>query len=303
MRLTIVVKGFIGLSVLLLAACASDNVADGSNPFRPGKSERELRLEAGKLYKLARQSLDSSDFIGALNRYDQIQIKYPYTEYAIQAQLESIYAQYRNFESEEAVTAADRFLKQHPRHARADYVHYLRGLAGFAKGDQLFGGLPGTDPDQHDVGYARKAFDDFTQLIQKFPKSRYVADARQRMIYLRNRLAGHELAIVRYYIKRKALLAAAKRAERLLAEYPGAPQTVETLMLLEQAYRGLNLSQQADDARRLLDAAQTGASVADVTPPPSPVSELPPPIAEPTTTPPAPPSAPEGIKTTPLPSN
>ena len=299
MRLTIFVPSFIVVSALLLSACASNDIADGSNPFRPGKSERELRLEAGKLYKLARQSLDSSDFVGALGRYDQLLIKYPYTEYATQAQLESIYAQYRNFESEGAATAADRFLKQHPRHARADYVHYLRGLASFAKGDQMFGGLPGTDPDQHDVSYARKAFDDFTQLIQKYPKSRYVADARQRMIYLRNRLAGHELAIVRYYVKRKALLAAAKRGERLLAEYPGAPQTVETLTLLEQAYRGLNLPAQADDARRLLDVAQNGPTPA-AEPAPSPIPV--PAVAAPEPLPAAPPAA-EGIETRPLPQN
>ena len=299
--MSLALRTLVALSLLALAGCASDDIADGSNPFKPGRSERELRLEAGKLYKLARQSLDSSDFVGALNRYDQLQIKYPYTEYAVQAQLESIYAQYRNFETEEAVGAADRFIKQHPRHARADYVHYLRGLANFSKGDAFLGGLPGTEPEQHDVAYARRAFDDFTQLVQKFPKCRYVADARQRMIFLRNRLAAHELAIVRFYVKRGASLAAANRAERLIADYPGAPQTVETLQLLEQSYRSLGLTSQADDAKRVIDVALNApAAVAEPvlkTPPAPPVMTSPPAPAVPANA-----SGVDSIETTPLPT-
>lgn len=287
----------------ILTACAGDGVIDDNNPFKPGRSEREQRLEAGKLYKLARQSLDSSDFIGALSRYDQIGIKYPYTDYATQAKLESLYARYRNFEADEAVEDATRFLKEHPRHKLADYVYYLRGLAQYDKGDALLAGLPGTSPEQHDVGYARRAFDDFALLMQKYPKSRYTGDARLRMIELRNRLAAHELAIVQFYVRRGAHLAAAKRGERLIADFPGAPATLDTLRLLESSYRTLGLTAQADDAQRLLQNTlnPTPASTVAEPPvtPPVPVAAPAPPALEP---PPKNPSGVDSIETTPLPS-
>jgi len=236
-----------------VAACSSDpNAPPPVNPFKGGKSERELRLEADGLYKLARRSLDTADFQSAVQRYDQILLRYPFTDYATQAQLESIYAKYRAYDSEGALTTADRFLKEHPRHAQVDYVYYLKGLINFQRGESLFDWL--VDSSRQDVGFARSAFDDFALLVQKYPGSRYAADARLRMIHLRNRIADHELSVVRYYVRRGAHVAAAKRAERIIADYPGAPAVGETLALLEQSYREVGLASQAEDVRHLREA-------------------------------------------------
>ena len=221
---------------VILGACSSNpDDLPVTNPFRPGKSERELRLEADGLYKLARRSLDSADFQGAIQRYDQIQLKYPFTDYATQAQLESIYAKYRAFDAEGALSTADRFLKEHPRHPMVDYVYYLRGLINFQRGESAFDWL--VDSSRQDVSFARSAFDDFALLTQKYPNSRYVGDAHGRMIYLRNRIAQHELSVVQYYVRRGAWIAAAKRAEKIVEDYPGAPATIESLALLEKCYR------------------------------------------------------------------
>ena len=238
---------------IALAACSSDpNSVPPTNPFRGGKSERELRLEADGLYKLARRSLDTADFQGAIQRYDQILVRYPFTDFATQAQLESVYAKYRAFDAEGAITTADRFLKEHPRHPQIDYVYYLKGLINFQRGDSMFDWL--VNSARQDVGFARSAFDDFALLVQKYPNSRYAADARLRMIHLRNRIADHELSVVRYYVRRGAHVAAAKRAERIIADYPGAPALGETLTLLERSYRAVGLASQADDVHRIREA-------------------------------------------------
>lgn len=236
-----------------VAGCASDpDNLPPTNPFKGGRSEREMRLEADGLYKLARRSLDTADFQGAIQRYDQIQLRYPFTEYATQAQLESIYAKYRAFDAEGALSTAERFLKEHPRHAQADYAQYLKGLINFQRGDSLFDWL--VDSSGQDAGFARSAFDDFALLVQKYPKSRYVADARLRMVHLRNKIAEHELSVVRYYVRRGAHVAAAKRAERIVADFPGAPALGETLALLEKSYREVGLASHADDVRRVREA-------------------------------------------------
>ncbi len=237
---------------LALAACGSDDDLPQSNPFRGAKSERELRLEADGLYRLARRTLDSADFQGAIVRYNTILLHYPFSDYATQAQLESVYAKYRAFDADGAISTADRFLKEHPRHPAVDYVHYLRGLINMQRGESVFEGL--VDSSEQDVGYSRRAFDDFSLLTQRYPKSPYAGDARLRMVHLRNRIAAHELSIVRYYVRRGAYVAAARRAEKIVGDYPGAPATAEALALLEGSYRDAGLTVQADEVRKLREA-------------------------------------------------
>ncbi len=250
-----------------VGACSSDPDRPApNNPFRTEQTSiREQRLQAAELYRLARGSLDSSDFAGALQRYTQLTLRYPFTEYAVQAQVERIYALYRNYQPEEALAAADRFLRDYPRHEQAAYVQYVKGLVNFDR-DRGMAESFGFDTTRRDTSSLRRAFDDFSVLIQRYPQSPYVADARSRMIYLRNRIARHELTIVEYYIRRGAHVAAAKRAEQIVAQYPGAPATLEALDLLEQSYTALGLGDQAADARKLRSAYEHSAPKAEAMP-------------------------------------
>ena len=239
----------------VVCACSSDpNRLPPENPFRPEQTSiREQRLQAGELYRLARAALDSSDFAGALQRYSQLTLRFPFTDYAVQAQVERIYALYRNYQPEEALAAADRFLRDYPRHEHAAYVHYLKGLVNFERDRGIADSL-GFDTTRRDTSSLRRSFDDFGVLIQRYPQSPYVADARARMIYLRNRIAEHELTVVQYYMRRGAFVAAAKRAEQIVSQYPGAPATLDALSLLEKSYAALDLDTQAADAQRLRKA-------------------------------------------------
>jgi outer membrane protein assembly factor BamD len=100
---------------------------------------------------------------------------------------------------------------------------------------------------------ARQAFDEFAQLLRSFPDSRYAADARQRMVYLRNQLAEHDILVARYYIKRGAYLAAAGRARHVVEIYPRSAFTPEALEVMVTAYRILGQETQANDALRVLN--------------------------------------------------
>lgn len=244
----------------VLTACSSDpDRPQPDNPFRPGQvSAREQRLQAAELYRLGREALVSSDFTTAIQRYSQLSLRFPFTEYAVQGEVERIYALYRNFQPEEALAAADRFLRDYPRHAHADYVQYVKGLVNFDR-DRGFADALGFDTSRRDTSGLRRSFDDFSLLIQRYPQSPYIGDARARMIYLRNRLASHELTVVEYYIRRGAFVAAAKRAEQIVAQYPGAPATVRALSLLQESYEALGLPDQAADARKLQQAYLTSA--------------------------------------------
>lgn len=260
-------------SLLLLAGCSSDGKRDGSKPKNPFKdretrdllgrgqvSERELKLEADQLYRLARESLESSDYAEAQLRYGALIERYPFTDHAVQAELEKIYALHKQYQPDEALQAADRFLREHPRHPHADYVQYLKGVIDSERDAGILDALS-VDNSKEDVSNSRKAYDEFSLLLQKYPASRYNVDASSRMAALRNRIAANELHVVRFYVRRGAYLAAAKRAEQIIAQYPGAPATLEALKTLQQSYKALGLKQQEEDAARLL-AAQAGTPVA-----------------------------------------
>ena len=242
---------------LVLAGCASDGNTPPSvtdNPFREDDrlSQRELRMEADEIYRDARSRLDSGDYMGAQERYDRLRGRYPFSDFATQAQLENIFARYRSFQPEQALAAADRFMREHPRHEAIPYVLYLRGMINFERNKSFFDGSELVDTTKRDVGPLRRAFDDFSQLIGRFPDSDYAADARQRMVYLRNRIAQNEMHVVRYYFDRGAWLAAARRAEDIIASYPGAPAALDAIEMLTRSYAELGLREQAEKARELL---------------------------------------------------
>ena len=246
---------------LVLGACASDDdKLAPSNPFRDEVPKRLQRLQADEVYRLARRSLDAADYDGAIGQYRAILLRFPFSEYATQAQLELIYANYKSYSPDSALADADRFLREHPRHPQIEYVYYLRGLIHYSRANARGDLLPWSDSHTYDPTYARRAFDAFAQLIQRYPDSKYAPDARQRMILLRDRLTQHDLEIVRYYLKRKAYVGASRRAEEMLERYQGTSVIPETLTLLETAYRKLELTELAD-ATAALATANYGESI------------------------------------------
>ncbi|MDE2148233.1 MAG: outer membrane protein assembly factor BamD [Gammaproteobacteria bacterium] len=252
--------------VAALAGCSSSPSKTASlpadNPFKLQDnaagdlkqkriSELEAKLKAQQLYHLAHNQLESSEFGAALKTYDKVIEQFPFTNFATQSEVEKIYAQYRSFQFDEATSEADRFLREHPRHADAAYVQYLKGLIDSAQNDSLLDYLP-LSPAQRDVGSKEKAFSEFGLLVQRYPNSIYAADARKRMIALRNEIAAHEVAIAHFYLSRGAYLAAARRAEEVVARYPGAPATAEALSLAARCYSELGLNDQKHETATLI---------------------------------------------------
>jgi len=248
---------------LLVAGCSSnpDKSDRPENPFKtaqegPGGaksplSDRELRQQASQLYRHARESLDNSDYTVAITRYDALIARYPFSDYSTQAELEKIYAEYKSYKSDEAVTGADRFLRAHPRHPSADYVMYLKGVTDFERDQGVLDNLM-PNSAKRDIGNQRRAFEDFALLLQRYPNSKYIGDARRRMLYSRNRIANHELSIAEFYVTRGAYVAAAKRATDIITEYPGAPATADALKILHLSYAKAGLDQEAKDTATVI---------------------------------------------------
>lgn len=248
----------------LASACARDEkVGDRrvrGNPLADDERQAKRldrrigQLTVEELYASAREALDSGDAAGALELYDDVEARYPFTPYAVQAQMDSIYAQYRLQQSELALSAANRFIKQHPQHPRIDYVHYLKGLVNFSRSVDEFDKLLRIDGTQRDPVYAHTAFEDFSLLVKRFPDSRYAQDARRRMIWLRNGLARYELHVAEFYVRRGAPVAASRRAQYIIDHFQGTDSVPVALDVLQQSYAQLGLGEQANEAQRVLQA-------------------------------------------------
>ncbi|MFB1486039.1 MULTISPECIES: outer membrane protein assembly factor BamD [unclassified Thiocapsa] len=208
---------------------------------------------AAKLYAEASSELDSSNYARAIEYYEKLEARYPFGRYAMQSQLDIAYTHYRADEPEAAIAAADRFIKLYPQNPYVDYAYYLKGLVNYNRSVGFLDRYIPTDASQRDPGSALDAFTDFSVLVERFPDSRYAEDARQRMLYLRNNLAKHEVNVARYYMRRGAYLAAANRANYVIERFQRTSAVESALEVLIDAYTALGKRELAADAKRVLD--------------------------------------------------
>jgi len=218
----------------------------------PEQIDETKGWSASKLYSESKSELAGGNYEKAIKLYEKLESRYPYGRYAQQAQLEIAYAYYKDRDVASAIAAADRFIKLHPNHPSVDYAYYLRGLASFNDDLGILGSYAGQDMSERDPKASREAFQAFKDLVTRFPQSKYTPDSIQRMNYLVNTLASHEVHVARYYMKRSAFVAAANRAQYALKNYPQAPANEEGLLILVQAYDKLGMADLRNDAERVM---------------------------------------------------
>lgn len=210
-------------------------------------------LGAAELYQRGAEALRKNNYAGAVQNFRNLNIRYPFAPQARQSQLDLIYAYYRGGQTEEAIDAADTFIRENPRLPEVAYCLYMKGLIYFDKEPNILEKLFRVDITERPPKETSLSFEAFQDLIRQFPDSAYIADARQRMIYLRNRLATYENHVARYYMTRGAYVAAINRGKYAIEHYPGAPELEETLSLMVEAYEALGMQDLANDTRRVLE--------------------------------------------------
>ncbi|WJN60330.1 outer membrane protein assembly factor BamD [Pseudomonas sp. SO81] len=222
---------------LLLIATLAFVAACSSN-----KPEVDENLSETELYQQAQEDLSSNSYNNAIAKLKALESRYPFGRYAEQAQLELIYAYYKNVEPEAAKSAAERFIRLHPQHANVDYAYYLKGLASFDQDRGLIARFIPLDLTKRDPGAARDSYNEFAQLTSRYPNSRYAPDAKARMVYLRNLLAAYEIHAGRYYLTRQAYVAAANRGRYVVENFQETPAVGDGLALMVEAYQRLELN-------------------------------------------------------------
>ncbi len=228
-------------AAIFVSGCSKDN-------------EEDVDLTELAYYESAQSSLRSGNYANAVSKLQLLEARFPFGRYAEQAQLEIIYAYYKSTQTEAARAAADRFIRLHPRHPNVDYAYYLKALASFEADENFLAKLFPLDPSTRDPGAARDSFNDFSQLIRRFPNSEYAPDSQRRMQYLKNLLAASEIHVARYYIYRGAYIAAANRGRYVFENLQGTAAVPDALAIMVEAYQLLGMENLANDALLVLSS-------------------------------------------------
>jgi outer membrane protein assembly factor BamD len=221
-----------------------------------GSEEEEdaMLRDVTKAYETAQKSMQNQNYRRAIQIYEALQARFPFSDLSKQIQLELMYAYYKNNRQEQAIDAADTFMRENPTHPRVDYALYVKALAYFERDPGFLERWFNKEVENRPPRDGVLAFSLLKRLVERYPASPYAEDARQRMVFLKNRLAAYENTVARYYLDRGAYVAALNRAKGALEEYNGAESGDESLAIMVEAYQGLGMTGLAADAQQVLES-------------------------------------------------
>lgn len=206
-----------------------------------------------RIHAEAKDEMNSGSYDKAVLLYEKLEGRAAGTTLAQQAQIEKAYSQYRASEPAQALATLERFMKLHPASPAIDYALYLKGVINFNDDLGWFSFLTQQDLSERDQKASKESFDAFKELVGRFPDSRYTPDARLRMTYIVNSLAGYEVHVARYYYRRGAYVAAINRAQAALTDYRDVPALEEALFIMVKSYEALGMTQLRDDSMRVFE--------------------------------------------------
>jgi len=252
-RLTAGLAGFLRLTIILAAiavaaGCAKDNEVTS------------LGDDLTEAYQVAKQAIDNKNYRKGIQIFEAMQAQYPFSDLSRQIQLELMYAYYKSGAKEQAIETCDTFMRENPIHERVDYALYIKGLAYFEDEGGFLERTFKRDVTERPPKEVAQAYSTFRRLVDRYPASQYSADAEQRMVFLKNRLAAYENHVADYYLRRGAYIAALNRARNALEEYNGAVGNAESLKIMAKSYEKLGMMDMAADARRVLELNFPGES-------------------------------------------
>lgn len=238
------------IALMLVSGCATDRHNE--------RQQRLAKLEPSILYKRGKEALKASDYQEAVGVFEALTARYPFTPEARQARIDIIFAYYKLGEKESAKDAAETFIHDNPAHPRLDYVWYIKGLNDMERQPYFIERWLDVDLSARVPKTATDAFEAMKTVVSQYPQSPYAADARQRLIFVRNRLASYEMQIADHYMERGAWVAAARRANETIEQYDGAPAVIDAMRMLYRCYNELGYTELAQNAEKVFQENYPG---------------------------------------------
>ena len=218
-----------------LGACSSFDLFNKKDDTPPDEPADRLYNEG--LY-LLNQKKDARD---AVKKFEEVDRQHPYSEWARKSLIMSAYAYYQAGDYDDCVNSAKRYITLHPGSSDAAYAQYLIASSYFEE-------IPDVTRDQARTERALAALE---EVIRKYPTSEYANASKQKIEVARDQLAGKEMDIARYYMKKKDYTGAINRFKVVITRYQTTRHVEEALMRLTESYMALGI----------VDEAQTAAAV------------------------------------------
>jgi outer membrane protein assembly factor BamD len=197
---------------------------------------------ADVLYNQGLANLESGRLKEAAAKFDAVDRQHPYSEFARKSMVMSAFAQYRQGNYEEAINSGKRYVSLYPSTPDAAYAQYIVGLSYFRQ-------IRDVTQDQKE---SRRAIEAMEEVVTRWPDSEYVEDAKEKIRFARDQLAGKEMQVGRYYLERREYLAAIKRFRYVVEQYPNTRHVEEGLARLTESYYAMGLTSEAQTAAAVL---------------------------------------------------
>lgn len=215
------------IALCLLSGCSStdddiDKIAEKNEPV-------------DVLYDKAMETFNKKSYKNAIDEFEEVERQHPYSEWAARGQVMAAYSAYRAGQYEDAVVILDRFVKLHPTHSSAPYAYYLTALCYYTQISDV----------GRDQKMSEKARDALKDVVERFPDSDYARDAKIKLDLTEDHLAGKEMEIGRYYLKRNDYPAALNRFKYVIDNFQTTSHTPEALHRMVECYLRLGVVDQA----------------------------------------------------------
>jgi len=218
----------------------------------PTEIDETTGLTDIEVLELAQSASFVNDWPRAISIYEKAEKRFPNTRYAPQIKLNLAYAYKQFYREEEAILMIDKFIRSYPNHPAMDYAYYLKGVVLF-QDRGILKELTMQDISDRDLSKLEDSFRALKDMTDLFPNSDYFEDATNRMTYLMNKIAERELYVSRFYMRKKAYLAALNRAKYVIENYPQSIHQEEALIIQISAYKNLGIDDLANDVKRVLE--------------------------------------------------
>lgn len=218
-----------------------------------GKDEIQTEIQnITEAYELAQESIARKNYRKGIQIFEAIQARYPFSDLSRQIQLELLHAYFQSGALEQAIETADTFVRENPTHPRVDYALYIKALSYFEGDAGMLDRWFKRDINKRPPNDVDLAYSTLRRLVERYPSSEYAADAEQRMVAIKERMAAYENYVADYYLRRGAYVAAVNRAKGALEEYNGASGNADSLRIMAEAYKNLGMTDLEADARKVL---------------------------------------------------
>lgn len=227
---------------LVVAGCET---MSSLNPFSRGETYRTEVVEirpAEELYNLGLSRLERNEFSRAAEAFEELERNYPFSDWARRGLLMQTFAQFSGQMYDDAENSARRYLQLYPATPDAAYAQYLLAMSNYNR-------IPDITRDQERTQQALRAFQ---ELIDRYPNSEFVEDARAKIVFARDQLAGHEMQIGRFYLERRNFTGAINRFRTVVSQYQTTRHVEEALARLVEAYMALGITNEAQTAAAVL---------------------------------------------------